>query len=205
MILNVHTYSVTIKKSLSSNALFRSASIILTFMLIVIAGHTTQAQFNQGRILLGGNVNFSSMKDETVQTGLSNTSSTKTQFQLTPKVGYFVIDNLAIGADVALSTVSGVGNSTTLLAGPFVRYYIKGLFVEGEYNFGSGKNGDIKSSTNAWLGGIGYAAFLNDHVAIEPTVAYTSNSIHYTNPTHNATIAGFVVGVGLQIYLGKRN
>lgn len=205
MILNVHTYSMAIKKSLASNALFRSASSILTFMLIVITCHTTQAQFNQGRILLGGNVNFFSMKDETVQTGLPNRSSNSTQFQLSPNVGYFIIDNLAVGADVALSTVSGGSSSTTLLAGPFVRYYIKGLFVEGEYNFGSGKNGDIKSSTNAWLGGIGYAAFMNDHIAIEPTVAYTSNSTHYTNPTHNATIAGFVVGVGLQIYLGKRN
>jgi len=197
MIRNLRTH-----KSFAS---FRFAGITLAFILIVISYHTTQAQFNQGRVLLGGNVNFFSMKDETVQTGFPTTSSKSTQFQLNPNVGYFVIDNLAVGADIALSTISGGGSSTTILAGPFVRYYIKGLFIEGEYNFGSGKNGDTKSSTNAWLGGIGYAALLNDHVAIEPTIAYTSNNIHYTNPNHNATITGFVVGVGLQIYLGQRN
>lgn len=206
MILNLHSYSVGPKNSQTANGFFRPVRIALTVLFLAVTYHTSHAQFKKGRILLGGDITFSSMTDKTAQAGFSSNSFNETRLQLTPKVGYFVIDNLAIGADITFITTSGgLSTTSTFLAGPFVRYYIKNLFIEGEYGFGSGKSGDTNTSTTGWTAGIGYAVFLNDYIAIEPTLIYTSNSIDYNDLNHKSTIAGFAAGVGFQIYLGKRN
>jgi len=206
MIPTLLSHSIGSKRSLPVSVFFGAIRIKLVLVFVAITYHASLAQFNKGRILLGGDITFSSTTSKTTQTGFPSNSANENRLQLTPKIGYLIIDNLAVGVDVSLITSSG-GSSTisTFLAGPFARYYIKNLFIEGEYSLGSGKTVGSKTSLNEWLVGIGYAAFLNDYVAVEPIIEYTNNSIDYKDLNHKSTIAGFVVGVGFQIYLGHRN
>ena len=186
----------------------------LVIFMWMANGHSALAQFNQGRMLVGGAVAFSSLttKDDAVSTDTKSTS-----LSLTPNVGYFVIDNLALGLDVSFTTQkdtqgASTSKSTGILAGPFVRYYLKpGIFFQGEYQFGSEKftfegapfSGEFKENLSAWALSVGYAWFLNDHIAIEPMISYKSVSANEKDVDYKATNSGLNIGIGFQIYLGK--
>lgn len=82
---------------------------------------------------------------------------------LSPKVGFFLIDNLAVGAQVFGEIRKRAGEhgvNSQLLFGPFGRYYFHNLFLEA--NIGS-----YDKDVFAGLG-LGYAFFVNNNVAIEP-------------------------------------
>ena len=116
--------------------------IILTFVAVTVMLFSTDAQTKKGTILLGAGSQFS----DTEWTKLS----------ITPKIGYFIQDGLAIGAMVhfksddeyfpntTINTVDASGNIQTLLGGDpytltdnsrtfgvFGRYYAaRNLFME---------------------------------------------------------------------------
>jgi opacity protein-like surface antigen len=86
----------------------------------------SNAQTGRGKLFVGGDVGFSS---STEQRG-TLTDRRETDFSVVPSVGYFVVDNLAIGLGVGysqrrteLSANDKVINSGFVLA-PFVRYFI---------------------------------------------------------------------------------
>ncbi|MBT1708520.1 outer membrane beta-barrel protein [Fulvivirgaceae bacterium PWU5] len=104
---------------------------ILAFCALALSAGYVQAQTTAGRMLIGGNVGYTSQKNE------SSLGDTKvTSFNVNPQFGYFVADHLAVGLYVGYynqnvnypDPFTGDGEfeskyySTSLL--PFVRYYI---------------------------------------------------------------------------------
>jgi outer membrane autotransporter protein len=142
---------------------------------------------------------------------------------LSPSAGYFIIDNLAVGAAIDFNASStkpsggtGKSSSTSVSLSPFVRYYLnQGIFFQGQVGFGSenskypsggGTTTTTKYSTSNWSLGAGYAYFLNDFVAVEPMIGYGSNSQKTTSgPDVKYSYPGLFLKVGFQVYLGARN
>lgn len=168
-------------------------------MLIAAASFAANAQTGQGNWLIGGGAGFSSGKS-------SGASSSSSNFFLAPDAGYFVADDLAVGAQV--SFYSQTGGYSSFSAAPFVRYYFlplgdaAKLLAQGSFGFGSSKSGDgaqSVSSTN-WKIAAGPAFFLNQHVALE-TLLYYGSEKEKDFPAFNS----FGVSIGFQIHLGGAN
>lgn len=190
---------------------------ILLTLIAALAFTASYAQFTKGRMLAGGNVSLSTSSNKVDQGGSLTPTSKSTSFQLSPNVGYFVIDNLAIGAGLGLglstiktenSTINSKTNISSLEFEPFVRYYLKqGVFVEGQFGLGTTKykyeNSTFPSSTvntTSWSIGAGYPYFLNDNVAIEPFLGYRRISNDNGGPVQSSLF----LSVGLQVYLGSK-
>ena len=187
--------------------------LLFGFALIVFNG--AFAQFNKGRMLASGSVSFSSSTQKFTNNGVTTTAGTQTDFSFGPGFGYFVADNIAVGAELvwgsSKSSPNGIASTTnsSIAFAPFARYYLEsGLFGEGTIGFGSVKaeSGNVsqKESLSLWGLGIGYAYFLNDHVAIEPVVQYQSRSTKDDVNGGKYTDAGLAINVKLGIYLGER-
>ena len=190
----------------------------LLLMLLIFVSFSTTAQFNKGRILVGGNVGFSSTTSKS-KFGSSSayTTSKSSEFSFTPQAGYFIIDNLAIGAglNLELTTLKPEADvfdevSTALLFQPFVRYYIKpGVFFQGAYGIGSQKDKQTyqdvtqeqKYGARNWLFAVGYAIFLNDRVAVEPMLGYKTSTLKNKDADSKSWDSSLFFKVGLQVYL----
>jgi long-subunit fatty acid transport protein len=198
----------------------------LRFLLLGIAVHlgfTLSAQTNKGSFLIGGDASFTS------STTSSNGNETKlTQISINPTVGYFIIDNLVVGASLPMSYAKSKfsltqfdSKTTSLTLGPLVRYYIPvgkvAFFAEGIYAFGiidtewpifdpimgsivvMNNNGKDKKLSL----GIGTTYFVNESVGIEVGLFYTHRKTEYENseiiPDYDTE--AFNIRVGLQFYL----
>ena len=111
------------------------------FALLAASTQVGHAQsIAAGTISLGGSIGYNSSTYKKEYKSGGNTSSneeTRSQFQFSPSVGYFLADNLAIGLGLGYTstkykvTYSGPGRtspnpldaSTTLRVGPYVQYY----------------------------------------------------------------------------------
>ena len=169
------------------------------------------AQFSQGKFLLGissssnlfslyegysgGSSNlmhlgFSSMKYKS-DSDEGDAEKIRT-FNLSPRAGYFIIDNLTAGLDINLSVMSfGTGEDkesmTALGFGPFLRYYIPfekiAPFFELGGSLGSLRNKYTnwnddevteKSSIKSFTGGIGLALPVSETVKFDIMGGYVS-------------------------------
>jgi outer membrane protein len=202
----------------NSNNHLSMKKLTLTALIIFIS-LGAYAQFNQGRMLVGGNfsADFNTNKTKAGSTTTTNYRSTTISFG--PQFGYFIIDNLAVGGILTVESESikyeGSDNKdsgTTTLISPFVRYYLdQGIFFQGKFDVGSLKTKDKTGTTtttntygvSGFSLGAGYAWFLADNVALEPQIGY--QSLTYKNKTIDAKSinGGLYILVGFQIYLGK--
>lgn len=193
------------------------------FTILVIAMCATlgaYAQYNQGRMLVGGSLGFSAQTQKTKFDGNSQTDGKWTSFSLEPQFGYFVIDNLAVGAslDLGLSKWNDQDDSdndyssTSIEFTPTVRYYLpQNIFFQGQVGFGTSKDkygsGNVdedKYSNLSWALAVGYAYFLNDNVAVEPMVGYGSTAQKNKDTDVKYVDNGLFLRVGLQVYLGNK-
>ncbi len=174
----------------------------ILFTMIAVTGISAVSfgQTAMGQWLVGGSAGFNYQKE-----GEFN----QTTISFAPDAGYFVIDDLAIGAmlDVTSTKEKGSSASTYFLGAPFVRFYFvplgdkAKLFANGSFGFGSVDFGGPGGSTNftQWSIGAGPAVFLNPHTALEFTIAYSSQKIK-DDADH---IDNFGVNIGFQIHLGE--
>ena len=176
------------------------------------------------------NLGFSSIKNKSDADGFEESDPFKmTCINLLPKVGYFVVDNLALGLDVKISLSSekyGGDNdkySTRVFsAGPFVRYYIptpKVLpFFEISGSFGAinykndysdntyWEDTENKSSVMSFGGGIGLAAPLGEKVTFDIMAGYDSLTVKdkEDNDDNYRTVIGTLgLKIGFTILLGS--
>ena len=172
--------------------------VIFTIAIATFA-FAANAQTGQGNWLIGGGAGFSSGKS-------SGASSSNSNFYLAPDAGYFVADDLAVGAQVSFS--SQTGGYSSFSAAPFVRYYFlplgdaAKLLAHGSFGFGSSKFGDGEEtvSSTSWKIAAGPAFFLNQHVALETLLYYGSEK-----SKDAAAYNSFGVSIGFQIHLGGAN
>lgn len=194
---------------------------IISAAAFILICSSTFGQFNQGRILAGGSVSFSATTGKSEVNGTTTTNGRSTDFTFAPNGGYFIMNNLAVGAALSLTLGSFKAdgsdvktNETTAQILPFVRYYLDpGIFFQlmaggGSYTRKS-KNPTL-STTNkfsifTWSIGAGYAYFLNDYVAIEPILSYSSYAIKSKQTKNRDISSGIAFALALQVYLGARN
>ncbi|MBZ4187874.1 outer membrane beta-barrel protein [Niabella beijingensis] len=185
--------------------------IMLSALVLAATALGASAQTQKGYYLIGGNIG-------NISADLQKSGS-KFGIGITPKVAWFVQDNLAIGGQVGLgyTTQKNAGNTFTYSIGPLARYYFGDAEMEkvkinapkpvrffAEANAGlAGSNYNPKegasSSTNGFNVGIGpgVAFFLNENIALEALAKYDLTLGFGSTPALNK----INVGVGFQIYL----
>lgn len=194
----------------------KKITIIAAFMALSLGAF---AQFTKGSLMVGGSVGFSSDSEKTKSGSTTTTNGTLTTFSFTPQVGYFVIDNLSLGAGINLLSASDKANSgggkqtaSSSSFAPFARYYYQKLYGQLAGQFGSAKTSfesggtttETKYGVSGWSLLVGYAYLLNNHVAIEPQIGYGSTSRKDKGTGGVTDInSGLFIQIGLQIYLPK--
>lgn len=162
--------------------------LLLTFAVLAAAVVGSYAQISKGSILVGAgsNLNFTSISPDPGD----NYSS----FQLQGKVGYFFVDNFAGG--LRLDHLKEDESGRTIF-GIFGRYYLNNVIILGaslgsvRFDLGQGD----ASSTFIGLEG-GYAAFITDNIAVEPTL-----NLDFISGDFDQTNIG--LNVGFSLYFGR--
>jgi hypothetical protein len=140
------------------------------------AAESANGGFAKGNIFMSGTVGFDSDK-----TGTYKMNS----FEIAPRVGFFVTDNIAIGAKIGFGSMveSSAGVDTddmsTLTAGAFARYYFTpandfSVFGQLGFDYMSSKDNMPNGLTYTGIGsgvGLGINYFLSSNFAIEATWA----------------------------------
>ncbi|WP_452221878.1 outer membrane beta-barrel protein [Lacinutrix salivirga] len=165
--------------------------LIFTLALLVTLSNYAQESFSaktEGSFLANGTIGIIHTNEKVKFDGNTNDVGSTFQITATPKAGYFIKNNLAIGLELEVRTssskIEGFDEKTTtsgIAIGPFARYYFdNNLFAEALVGVGSNKTstsfGDLKSNILAFRATAGYAFFIGDHIAIEPAINYTYQS-----------------------------
>jgi len=191
---------------------------IAAILVFTLAGYS---QFRKGSVLVGGNGSFNLgfMGDKTKNGSTTHKNYSETTFTINPQVGYFVVDNLAVGAGLTLSSyatkdtdTSVKTTSTDFLFSPFARYYYHKFYGQLEFDAGSNKytyrtatnnESTSKSTVTGWSLAAGYALLLNDHVAIEPQIGYSVTSTKPSGSDTKDIYGGLFIRAGIYVYLYK--
>lgn len=150
-----------------------AAAAVFAFGMANAQEDTKSFGFNEGDIILEGNLGFSSTNDK-------NTEEKTSSFNFNPKVGYFMSDKLAIGVELMVGSdkeeVAGTDTdkNSNIGAGAFARYYFLDLgqrfktYGELGLGFNSGKAGlaDVKYSGIGAGVGLGVNYFVTEKIAI---------------------------------------
>lgn len=173
----------------------------LYLLVIILFSIISNAQIIKGNWMMGGAASFSHNK-RTDYTGTSELTS----LDVTPNVGYFFIDKLAVGASAIFRyVITDENNNFNYGIGPFVRYYFLekekplNIFSEVSYGFEKVNNGNPKIENFNVKAGVVY--FLNSSVGIEAALNYLNQK--YSDAMYNGTNNSIYLGVGFQIHLEK--
>jgi hypothetical protein len=192
--------------------------LTIAFVCVLFSTAFSYAQTQQGNFLLGGGFSGSLGNRKVETPGSGNTivisKSRSATLVFNPKIGFFIVNGFALGldADIRNNSIRNRDNdirstSSSFTLGPFVRYYFPvNVFLDGRAGFGSGKGAELaaynESRIFSYSFGAGYAAFLNDYIALEPIIRYRGAS--YTNKANDnlrTTNGNLEFAIGLQIYL----
>ncbi|KEQ31439.1 outer membrane beta-barrel protein [Pedobacter antarcticus] len=199
--------------------------LLLSLVAVSALAFTTQAQTEQGKFMIGGNVELNTNKT-------SGAKKTDFNFAVIPSVGYFVSDNFAVGTGIGYSyakiysTTASVKNNAFEVS-PFARAY-KGISDEFKFfgqlsvpmTFGNTKVGDaegnnmVKTGNNNQVGvalSPGFAFFPSKKIGIEFSVrgiSYNDNRLENADGDKVGGSKNFSVGanffapkLGVQFYL----
>jgi len=187
----------------------------------VLIGTQAFAQFEKGRMLVGGTALFSVTQDKSKVGNTSTVTGTNVNFDVSPQFGYFIMDHFAVGGFISSrfssfkdknSSSNYRSNSSGYTIGPMARYYFDpGFFAQLGVGIG-GTSYHTKSSTisqnYSYLQtqlriGAGYAFFLTKNTALEPMISYEVSSSKQadTDPKQKNTVGGIYLRAGFQIYL----
>jgi hypothetical protein len=168
--------------------------------LLFSFSYLVNGQTEKGSFLLGGNASA----DFTL-----SGSSNNYELGIYPNIGYFVANNIAIGAKLPiLFSKDGTLRTNSVGFGPFARFYFanKGksaFFVPIAFGFGKTRykwdNGEEYSfSAFSTELGISYAYFLNKSIGLETGLYY-----HYLKNEDHDPVTGLALRLGFQIYFAK--
>ena len=180
----------------------------LLIAIALLSFVNSNAQITKGNWMVGGSGNFTNYKS-TFQSGNTETTQTGSALTISPNLGYFIIDNVALGSIVSFSFSNPSGdnnNSQGYGMSPFIRYYFRksdkmiNPFLQTSYGFSKGKSdsGGSNESTGYTIKG-GSAIFFNSSVALELSLNYDSSKFNSDVKSNN-----FTVGIGFQIHLEKK-
>lgn len=140
---------------------------------MAVAGLTASAQTEKGKVLVGGSIGFGTEKSDV------SGAESSTSFDIAPKAGYFVSDNIVIGLGLGYEYDKSASDykSDYVSVAPFGRYY-KSLSDQFKFfgelsvplEFGSFKDDDVKMGESTSIGvalAPGFAFFPTKKIGIE--------------------------------------
>jgi outer membrane protein len=214
---------------------------ILTLSFMLLNFGLLKAQTNQTNFLVGvsSNLNLTSTGADFMNIGYSftkyksNTDGTevsdpikKGSFNLSPRMAYFAIDNLAVGLDINTAiSIEKLGTNfnneklteTLLSGGPFVRYYITSFkvfpLIEANSSFGMMKtkynfsdidqNMEFNYGVISYGGGIGMAVPLGQNASFDVLCAYNSIVLRNKEYDYSKITGTFCLRLGFAILFAK--
>lgn len=205
---------------MKKTALFLCFSTLLYF--------TASAQIlDKGNFMIGSTVGFSTANSKVSTGGEESEGLRAQQFNVAPAIGYFVLNNFALGlgADFTLNSVTEPSQDKTtdsdLLFGPFARYYLPmgenaALFLVGNFGFGNSQDEQLVGTTKQSIStnifavgaGPGITVYSKGGFAIESVLKY--NYARSKFDTENAGVTTststrtnqFSLSLGMQYYFG---
>ena len=205
-------------------------SIFSWIVVVLLPWSLAMAQMtSSGNFLIGSSFGLSSAQSNVRHNDGINESEgegpSTTQFNIAPKVGYFIVDNFAlgIGLDYTFSEVRDPNlnrtKDTDLLFGPFARWYLPvgkdiAVFLEGNFGFGTasdimnidGEHQTISTNIFAVGAGPGLTVFSSSALSISASFKYNfarSDFDTEINGVRRQTITKtnqFDFSVGVQVY-----
>lgn len=206
--------------------MFLSAIAFLGSLSLISAQVLDQGNFVMGsKIGISANDSRVSVRTNTVDQKGEGPSAFQLNFA--PNVGYFLIDNLAVGMglDYTFNRLENPNQDKTddsdLLFGPFARYYLPvgddmAFFLETDFGFGNSSDqqyiGEDRQSINthvfAFGLGPGFTIFSTQDIGIEALLKYNYARSQFetenggVNTTTTTRTNQFDVSVGVQFYFG---
>jgi hypothetical protein len=206
----------------------------IIFALSLLSFRPVKAQPDKGRILVSvtSTVGLGDFGTDLMNIGLTaqtvkyygggnGSTYSKLGINILPRVGYFVADNLAIGADVVVNFVTRKSKDSnykftesTLAAGPFARYYFSlekvYPFVEASASFGiyrqkwsNDSEGDNKEGLLIYGGGAGIALPVGKQVMIDAMAGYSSQT--WKDEDNDRWIYGTIgLKIGITLFFGPQ-
>ena len=195
---------------------------LLLFISFLSFTNMALCQLDKGTWLIGGSGSFQSNKRDFI-VGQDIVLYKDIDVALSPSVGYFIIDKLAIGIKPSFSwsksdyvrTISGnvsggKGNNSWLYLGPFGRYYLLrkdnnyNILVDASYSYGIQSNFGAKSGhSNSFRFMTGPEFYFNSSVGIELLVGYSSRKDSFYDIGQSQYYRGFLTTIGFQIHLER--
>lgn len=181
------------------------------------------AQTEKGSWVIGGSttVGFNNVSTKHSAGNSSSTEPSVSTFTLTPSVGYFVQDKLAVGLDlgfVSMSQKDGDDKYTvnTLSAMPTATYYFKSAtnlvpYLGAGVGYASTKmtekyNGNSESETVdglAWKAKGGLVYLINQNIGVDVGASYNqfSNKETVMGTDYKTTVGTFGINLGFSVFL----
>lgn len=190
---------------------------LLTGVTFLLFSFTAKCQLDKGIWLVGGTGNFLSSKNTYTSSAYSQTSD-RIDIKISPDIGYFVIDKLAVGLrpsfskykDQVNSTGGGYSNVNRFEIGPFIRYYFLktdnpyNILTDISYQYGSYWFKPTKGNINTFSASAGSVIYFNTSVGLELLMGYYSRKeVIQQNGDNITKQKGFQIGIGFQIHLEK--
>ncbi len=173
--------------------------ILLVSLSIFVA--KVNAQIQKGNILVGGDI---------ANLDLTLGGGGAFQVDLSPKVAFFIRDNIALGGYVnfSLATAKGSGTTTGYGVGALGRYYLDDarvnilkhgrFFFEGNAGVQGVSLSGGSNTTGLGVGiGPGYAYFITPNIGLETLLKY-NGIVGFGSQAYRSNLN---LGVGFQIYL----
>ena len=187
---------------------------LLTIGLLVISIGFMNAQINKGGFKMGLSSDIFDLgytKTKTNSDAGSEFNYKRFDFNLAPKVSYFVIDKLEVGIDINFGLrmtyydEDSFNRTTTINAGPFVRYYIPTSKVLPFLELGGAFGSQGSFTTVNYGAGIGLAVPLGERVLADILARYHSQSRKDKDSSTGMTIitGGFGLNLGFAFLLGS--
>ena len=160
--------------------------ILLSIFVCILTIQISCAQVASGTIVTGGFANFSNR----IQNGSSSTT-----LAIQPQFGIALADEFVLGAFFNMNSIKDVSIWTI---SPFLRYYFNNFFTQFGYGYRYSSIYGATSSASIVDVQVGYAAFLNNYIALEPAIYY--NGV-FSNKSYSYSDIGFKIG--FQIYFNR--
>lgn len=182
-------------------------TIKIFFIATILFTLSAHSQITKGNWMVGGYANFSSSKSEYNPTDGSKSTSSGSGLQLSPTIGYFLIDKLVIGLSPSFSysNPSSGDNVIGYGVGPFARYYL--LKPENRINVlthigYSYYTSSGNTHSNNYVIKAGPVVYFNSSVGLEFTIDYSGGRSKY-NDGSDFLNKSINIGLGLQVHLEK--
>ena len=198
----------------------KNTIVFITLLILSLNVSAQDGGFSaktQGTYFANGSVDIFSTTRK-----INDNKSDAFTIQFMPRAGYFVMDRLAVGLGLVISSNKETadnafgGEIETTITGlgiaPLARYYFdNNLFGEAALGIGSTKtkvegsgfgDNEFKSSTFGFRLGAGYAFFLGNHIAIEPSLNYSWEDINPEDAPsgYNESLSSIFLNVGITAF-----